>query len=105
VTATLSYVLYLLAPWREFRGRPGRIAGGRPPRRRGDDDGAAMASWNLESYARVSDRHRQQAHPETSVVAFRTRILDKPVEAHALGQRRPPTDGRRRCTNLVAPHA
>ena len=30
------------------------------------------------------DGHRQQAHPETIVVALRARILDEPVEAQEI---------------------
>ena len=38
-------------------------------------------SWILRG---SSNRHRQQAHPETIVVALRPRILDEPVEAQAV---------------------
>ncbi len=37
----------------------------------------------LESYARVSDGHRQQTHPQT-IEWISSRILAEPVEAHAV---------------------
>ena len=41
------------------------------------------AGTSLGSYARVSDRHRQQAHPQT-IEWISSGILAEPVEAHAV---------------------